>query len=202
MKEYHKIQSVFKRDGKTLIDGAWTLPEFEYLADNLWTLTEKVDGTNIRIMFKDGKITFGGRTDNADIPAALITRLNERFLPQAETMQNMFNDDVCLYGEGYGAKIQNGGNYRQDPDFVLFDVRIGDFWLQRDSIVDIAEKLSLDVVPIIGETTLKQAVEMVRGGIKSTWGDFQAEGVIAKPLVELKTRNGERIITKIKCKDF
>ena len=28
-----------------------------------------------------------------------------------------------MYGEGYGAKIQKGGgNYRQDQDFVLFDV--------------------------------------------------------------------------------
>ena len=34
MTEYHKIQSIFKRDmtskRKTLIEGEWTLPEFEY----------------------------------------------------------------------------------------------------------------------------------------------------------------------------
>ena len=51
MNEYHKIQTVFKRDiqskGKTLIEGQWTLPEFEYLASNIWAFTEKVDGTNI-----------------------------------------------------------------------------------------------------------------------------------------------------------
>ena len=53
MKEYHKIQSVFKRDianGK-IIEGKYSLPEFEYLKDNQWVFTEKVDGTNIRIIW-------------------------------------------------------------------------------------------------------------------------------------------------------
>lgn len=31
----------------------------------------------------------------------------------------VFGCDACLYGEGYGAKIQKGGgNYRADQDFV------------------------------------------------------------------------------------
>jgi hypothetical protein len=32
--------------------------------------------------------------------------------------------------------------------------------------------------------------------------DFQAEGIIARPSVELFSRGGHRIITKIKCRDF
>lgn len=53
MKEYHKIQTCFKRDEKTkrIIEGDWTLPEFEYLKDCQWVFTEKVDGTNIRVMW-------------------------------------------------------------------------------------------------------------------------------------------------------
>jgi len=31
---------------------------------------------------------------------------------------------------------------------------------------------------------------------------FQAEGIVARPKVELLSRTGERIITKIKHKDF
>lgn len=41
-----------------------------------------------------------------------------------------------------------------------------------------------------------------RKGFNSIWGDFIAEGIVARPAVELKTRNGHRIITKIKHKDF
>ena len=51
MKEYHKIQSIYKRDEKTrkFIEGQWSLPEFEYLQNNRWLWTDKVDGTNIRV---------------------------------------------------------------------------------------------------------------------------------------------------------
>ena len=207
MKEYHKIQTVFKRDPdtkfKTLLAGCYSLPEFEYLAANHWTFTEKVDGTNIRIMFDGEQVTFGGKTDRAQIPPFLLTRLNERFLPHAETFKTLFADGVCLYGEGYGARIQKGGgNYRADQDFILFDVKIGDWWLQRGDVEDVAGQLGLDVVPIIGCGTLAEMVEKAREGFHSVWGDFQAEGVVARPTTELKTRSGHRIITKIKCKDF
>lgn len=208
MTEYHKIQSLFKRDmaskRKNLIEGAWTLPEFEYLAGNRWTFTEKVDGTNIRVVADaTGAVTFGGRTDNAQIPAPLVARLNERFLPLVATLAAKFADGVVLYGEGYGAKIQKGGgNYRPDQDFVLFDVRVGPWWLQRADVEDVAQTLGLDVVPVIGEGTLNDAITLCKDGIRSTWGDFEAEGIVARPKTELATRSGHRIITKVKCRDF
>lgn len=50
MSEYHKINTLFKRDEKNLIiEGDYSCPEFAYLAENEWTWTEKVDGTNIRV---------------------------------------------------------------------------------------------------------------------------------------------------------
>ena len=208
MKEYHKIDTVFKRDPnnkfKTLLIGDYAQDAFAYLANNEWVFTEKVDGTNIRVMVgADRKITFGGKTDNASIPAVLISRLEVRFFPQADRLIEIFPEGGCLYGEGYGPKIQKGGgNYRADADFVLFDVTVGDWWLQRDAIEDVASKLALDVVPIIGRGTLSEMIARVQAGFKSTWGDFQAEGIVARPSVELKARNGSRIITKIKHKDF
>jgi ATP-dependent RNA circularization protein (DNA/RNA ligase family) len=208
MSEYHKIQTIFKRDmatkHKTLIEGDWSLPEFGYLAANEWHFTEKVDGTNIRVMFDNGKVTFGGRTDNAQIQAQLVERLNDRFRYEDNILSEIFGDGkATLYGEGYGAKIQKGGgNYRQDQDFVLFDVRVGDWWLQRKDVYVVAEKLGLDVVPYIGQGTLYDAVNKAKDGIRSMWGDFQAEGIVARPMVELRTRGGERIIAKIKCRDF
>lgn len=86
MSEYHKIQTVYLRDPatkfKTLLLGQYAEPEFAYLAKNEWSFTEKVDGTNIRVMvpMAGGPIAFGGKTDNASIPAALAGRLQERFL--------------------------------------------------------------------------------------------------------------------------
>jgi len=39
-------------------------------------------------------------------------------------------------------------------------------------------------------------------GFMSAWGEFKAEGIVARPSIELIARNGKRIITKIKHKDF
>lgn len=211
--EYHKIQSVFKRDmsnkHKTLLEGQWTLPEFEFLQHNTWTFTEKVDGTNIRIEIQPGAMGaknfhFNGRTDNAQIPAVLVKRLYERCDPLNEKLIEMFPEgNTVLYGEGYGAKIQKGGgNYRVDQDFVLFDVRVGPWWLQRADVEDVAGKLGMDVVPIIGEGTLHDAIARCRQGFHSRWGSFDAEGIVARPKTELVTRSGHRLITKIKLQDF
>lgn len=206
MKEYGKIQTVFMRNPetnhKTLLEGQWSLPEFGYLANNEWVFTEKVDGTNIRVMFDGQSVTFGGKTDNAQIPAPLVARLQERFIPQLDLFKSKFGS-VCLYGEGYGAKIQSGGgNYRQDQDFVLFDVKIDDWWLLRENVEEIADSFGLDVVPIIGKGTLAEMIEKARAGFPSNWGNFTSEGIVARPAVELKTRRGDRLITKIKHKDF
>jgi len=208
MGEYPKIPTVYARDPatsyRTMIVGEFAWPELEYLQNNIWEFTEKVDGTNIRVMFKEGVISFGGKTDNAEIPVFLMAKLNEIFLPLQPKFLELFNDaEVCLYGEGYGAKIQKGGgNYRKDQSFVLFDIRIGEWWLQRKDVVDIAMKLGLDIVPVIGEGTLHDMVAKVKTGFNSIWGDFMAEGIVARPKVELIARNGKRIITKLKHKDF
>ncbi|UOF78242.1 RNA ligase [Caudoviricetes sp.] len=214
MKEYHKIQTVFRRDMstnfKTLLEGEYSLPELKYLKDCLWVFTEKVDGTNIRVMLDGDKITFGGKTEDAQIPQFLVNRLNDLFLPiQArEKLRGVFSDakQVCLYGEGYGAKIQKGGgNYiKHGQDFCLFDVWVDGLWLKREDIEDVANKLSFGftVAPIIGTGTLDTMVEMAREGFDSLWGPFTAEGIVARPEVELITRRGERVITKIKHKDF
>lgn len=114
MSEYHKIQTVWYRDPnnkyKTLLEGVWAKPEFEYLKDNQWVYTEKVDGTNIRVEWTApiDILTFEGRTKNSQIPAFLHNKLQELF-PE-EFFKSLYPDvSMCLYGEGYGAKIQKGG---------------------------------------------------------------------------------------------
>lgn len=206
--EYHKINTMLKRNmegNKKVIIGEWVDPVTEYLKDNDWTFTEKVDGTNIRVSWDGADVLFGGKTDNAQIPNGIINRLNELFYaePAKARLHDVFPDGgVMLYGEGYGAKIQSGSKYKATQDFVLFDVRVGDLWLERQNVEDVAAKLKLDVVPVIGHGTLEDAIDLVKGGFHSTWGDFEAEGIVARPTTELQTRRGERIITKIKAVDF
>lgn len=195
---YHKINALYNRNerGKLLI-GEWCKPEFEYLKDAQWEFTEKVDGTNIRVMF-DGQLRFGGRTESAQIPAHLVNRLNDIFDP---SMGDLFPDPVTLYGEGFGAKIQKGGGQYGDVDFVLFDVKIGDWFLRREDVEDVASKLGIQCVPILGHGSLAVGERLVQN-LKSKWGDFWAEGVVARPRVQLYNRMGERVIAKIKRRDY
>lgn len=216
MKEYHKITTLFKRNPENMrfvLEGEWSSPEFEYLRNNEWVWTEKVDGTNIRVMWDGKSVTFNGKTDNAQVFMPLVQRLQELFdtTPKRQMFGGLFGCEidgepvnVCLYGEGYGAKIQKGGgNYRADGvDFVLFDVKVGEWWLQRKDVEDIAVKLGIKVVPIVGRGTLLEAVNMVKKGFNSQWGEFASEGLVCRPSTEMKTRRGDRIITKIKCRDF
>lgn len=203
--KYPKIQSIFKRDHKgNFIDNQFSLPEFEYLENNLWVWTEKIDGMNIRIYWdcQNQTVKFMGRNDNADIPKDLIVRLEELF--PVEKFRKLFPEtSMTLYGEGFGAGIQKAGSkYSAKKNFILFDIMINDFWLLYDSILDIGNTLNVLIVPKIINGTIKEAIEFVRSGFNSSFGKFHAEGLVGTPVVSLYQRNGDRIIVKIKCQDF
>lgn len=205
MKEYHKIHSVFKRDENGKFTSEFSRDEFAYLFKSAWAFSEKVDGTNIRIgldITDAPRLKIGGRTDNAQIPAYLLESIYKLITP-ASFMKLDNAATLTLYGEGYGAKIQKGGgNYRKDTSFVLFDVRVGDWWLRREDVEAVATTLGIDVVPILDVGMLSDAIEMCRRGFNSSWGNFESEGLVLRPKVDLFDRNGNRIITKVKCKDF
>ena len=215
--KYHKIMSPFKRrlDGdRSLIIGDWSTPELNYLQDLQWEFTEKIDGMNIRIHWDGSEVNFAGRSDDAVIPTQLLQKLTMTF-KDSEGLARLkstfdYPDDtieplsVTLYGEGYGAGIQKAGrNYIPDgKDFILFDVKVGNVYLKRDAVNDIAKKLNILSVPVMGHGTLADGFNMAKAGIKSAFGDFQAEGTVARPMVELFTRMHDRVIVKIKCVDF
>lgn len=210
MAEYPKIQTLFKRDEKNIIiPSMFTLDEFDYLKDCKWECTEKIDGTNIRIELTPKQLEFKGRTDRADIPKHLLERLKSIF--DKDTLSEYFFKDkepcnITIYGEGYGTKIQKGGNYIKDGvDFILFDVKVGKWWLSREACEQVAKDLGLKIVPLMGYMTIQEACDFVKKGFKSTIAenkDYDAEGLVLKTPNGLLFRNGERIITKIKTVDF
>ena len=207
LKEYHKIETLFERDEKTkkLIEGKYRNETVEYLKDNKWQFTEKIDGTNIRVYWDGHKVSFYGRTDKAQIPANLVNRLNELFGGEVNEQifeQKFGETEVTLVGEGYGEKIQKGGLYRKGQDFILFDVMIAGNWQPRESVKDIANTFNIDIVPIALEGTIQEAVDYVKTKPKSMFGTADSEGVVGRPLVELQDRTGHRVVVKIKVNDF
>ena len=208
MIEYNKIDTLYKRDmdgSKKLLEGEFRNPTVEFLKDNIWTFTEKIDGTNIRVYWDGHKVQFGGRTERAQIPSDLVNYLNSVFgTSEAEQIfEEKFGEtEVILFGEGYGPKIQNGGLYRSDVSFILFDVLISGNYQPRESVEDIAKAFGIDFVPIIFEGTIQEGVDFVKCHPDSTIGTAKMEGLVGRPKIEMRDRCGKRVIVKIKWEDF
>lgn len=209
MKEYMKINNIFKFDEKyrTIVGMTDT---YQVLKDIEWIGTEKVDGTNIRIYWDGHEIQVAGRTDKAQIPNHLMEYLSNTFLTKEMeyVFEQMFGEkETYLFGEGYGYKIQaNGDKYfidRKQVGFILFDVNINGFDLSRDNVNNIAEKLGLDVVPIVFRGTLNKAIEFVKSHPMSYLGDWshEMEGLVLQPSIQLYDYQHKLIKCKCKYRD-
>lgn len=171
-------------------------------------------------------VAYKGKTDNAQVPSHLMKHLQETYpedvvlaalgLPKYVSSEwcaeHNYEDPIfevpryTIYGEGYGVKIQKGGNYIKDSvGFIVFDVKVGDMYLLRSNMEEIAMKLGAPIVPYMGQFTIDEAIEFVKQGFKSTIAenkDYDAEGLVLKTPDGLRTRRGERIVFKIKTCDF
>jgi hypothetical protein len=221
MREYEKIETLYDRSTDFSVDTTkLRLPEFGNVKS--WHITEKVDGTNIRIeIAPDGSIHFGGRTENAQIPTALIDYLLRTFTTDRAALAFQIGTDpdkpfagATLYGEGYGPKIQSGGKYRSDMAVVLFDVLIADkWWLSPESVEDVASKFSINAVT---RTAITYVLPVDMADLRSLLGGdgnstrayidsgqrVEAEGIVARAYPMLYLRDGRRCMWKLKFRDF
>lgn len=207
--EYPKIPNIFKREegnnSNKLIEGEFSSTDLEGLAGMTWKWTEKVDGTNVRIIWDGYRVEFRGRTDRAQFPPHLLAKLEELFGgPNKEELfeQKFGNRPVILFGEGFGEKIQSGGKYGP-VNFILFDVLIEDkLWLSREAVDEIADAFGIQSVPVVGIGSLYDAVKFIKTHPKSWLKDDTMEGIVCRPIVRIFDWRGDRFIVKIKCRDF
>lgn len=219
MKTYPKIETLYDRDMKTgKVTDKIRLPEFENIIH--WLVTEKIDGTNIRILFYFGElytgVDFKGRTDRAQVPKFLMGELEKLF--PIEKLKDVFDEplddevsNICLYGEGYGPRINKGGIYRNKEDgvsFRLFDVWINGWWLKWEDVLSTAQELEIQTVPSYGIMGLRDAIKIAKGGAsivaKEDKGDegVYAEGVVARAYPMVLFRNGNPLRWKLKKRDY
>lgn len=136
---------------------------------------------------------------------ALKKAFNEIFGGAAE----MADSAIVVHGEAYGGK-QQGMSHTYGPTlkFCVFDVRVGDVWLNVPNAEDVAKRLGLEFVHYVKISTELAAidaerdadsVQAVRNGMGS---GHKREGVVLRPLVELRKNNGERLIAKHKRAEF
>ena len=212
MNRYNKISNIYKRESErpcNLIEGDYLKESYSYLKDLEWVATEKIDGTNIGVVWNGYEISYQGRTEKSQMQKNVVAVLDTMFSNDTiEIIEEIFGEsEVVFFGEAFGGNIQKPGRlYREEVSFILFDiyyVSSGNY-LPRESVEEIGARLDLEVVPIMMTGTLEEIVNFVKSGPTSLVAKehLKIEGVVATPIVPLRERDGKRIIVKIKCRDF
>ena len=209
--KYHKISGLYKRDEKGHFTGEFSKPEFEYLYHSSWEWTEKVDGTNMRIKLFNGGFDIRGKSDKSQLVPDLISNITKMMMTDEASKAWKFDltshTPMTLYGEGYGPGIQkDGGRYRADKGFILFDVLRGGRFLERQLVEEIAVDLNIPIVPHVMSGSIAVAIEYLTASpfsIVTRMGMYSRvmEGLVGIPTVPLYNQWGERVIVKLKLKD-
>jgi len=209
MKEYHKIETLFKfsQEHKKWVYGMYYNEDVEILKDNQWVFTEKIDGTNFRIHWDGHELSYAGRTDRAHFSKQQIEYIEEHLVNEnfEQVFEDKFRDKiVTVYGELYGVKIQNGGLYvdNEGLGFRVFDIEIEDVFLTFEQAKGLSIGLGYDFVPLVFVGTIDEALEYVKHNDTSTFSQAKLEGLVGKPLGDFRDRLGKRIVVKIKKRDL
>jgi Rnl2 family RNA ligase len=142
------------------------------------------------------------------------------FDPILEQMKKAFidknRDELTIFGEVYGGRMQGMSYlYGTEMKFIAFDVKIGFSWLDVPIAEQVVKEFGIEFVPYVKTSTDLVALDALRDApcmlaVRNNV-DFTklpadktsvGEGVVLRPLVELKKNNGERIIAKHKGAKF
>ena len=212
--KYAKFSSPFVKDAKFKN----TTELNQSLPNGNWILTEKIDGTNIRIIITkpDEKgnrdVLIGSRqlilNENDKGSKPFFNCLSEVNLNKIKEYFEDIDSTIVIYGEGYGAGIQRGGMYSPKKNFRVFDIRIGKAYQDFAFVEKVCIDNKLNIVPIFGNTDVISYDGCVTDLINFNTtlineGDGgKPEGLVYKFEPVLLNKYGERLIFKVKFKDF
>ncbi len=170
---------------------------------------EKIHGTSAHVGYKEGKLNFfSGGEKHVNFVA---------LFDEVELLNNFYEtncNEITVYGEAYGGKCQGmKDTYGPDLKFIAFEVKVGDCWLDVPNAESLVTSLGFEFVfykkipttlLAIDEQRDANSVQAIRNGMvgKMFGEDKPREGVVLRPLIELRKNNGERIAAKHKNDAF
>lgn len=138
-----------------------------------------------------------------------------------ETFVSIFDKDTLLakfkelgtsaivYGEAYGGSMQGmKDTYGDKLKFVAFEVQIDNLYLEVPKAEQIVRDLGLEFVyykliptdlDCMNAERDAESVQAIRNGCGP---GKQREGIVLRPVIEVRKNNGDRIIAKHKCDTF
>ena len=118
---------------------------------------------------------------------------------------------VVVYGELFGGNIQSGMCYKEDQDFIAFDLHLDGVPVRKSSMILDLKVYAIPTTPIIGiYPTLKEALDvqesftslLIRDDFDGAEEHKEAEGLVIEPVNPRWYPNGSRIYFKKKTKRF
>lgn len=113
--------------------------------------------------------------------------------------------DVVIFGEHYGGKCQGMSHtYGKQSKFIGFDVKVGDYWLNVPNAEDVCKQFNIEFVHYdkievnLENLTAERdadSIQAVRNGMGT---GHKREGIVLRPLIEMRLNNGDRVICKYK----
>ena len=184
---YSEIESLHRRMGLLQCDEV--------------VITEKIDGTNMRIGLINNQFKIGGRNMEFDLanPQGDLGFVAWCKDNNTESRLRSLNiGHIIVYGEFCGEKI-NVPIYGKGRDFLVFDIKINGKYIDWDNATELAAKMNLKTVPIIyrGKPSLEIFNQLRRsvsgyGKIK-TGKEYSHEGIVIKPTKATYIREGYQI---------
>lgn len=174
---------------------------------------EKIHGTSSHLSYNPEKkddVGFFSGGSNYDLFCSLFNKddLLTKFKEMA--LEHGHDSKITIYGEAYGGKLQGmSATYGKELRFIAFEVLVGEHtWLDVPTAEKIVNRLGLEFVPYEIVTTDIESLNAVRDkdsevAVRRGMGTgHKREGVVLRPLMEVRKNNGDRIMAKHKRDDF
>lgn len=210
MHNYHKIVSPWKRTdpkSKTVNTEVFSDEYIELLKDIQWIGTEKIDGENLNFYYDGNHVSYCGHTERSEFTGGKKAWLDALITPEFESIfEQVFGEkEAMIHGELLGPKIQSNFYDLSDFKFFVFDIcnkTDNVFW--RQEVVDLyAKEFGFERAPVVINGTLNEIAELVKTAPASKVNPkIEMEGIVIRPVRELKNAKNERIIYKVKLADL
>ena len=167
--------------------------------------SEKIDGTSVGIVWDGERISFVGHTDKSEFCPRYLEYLKANFGTSEfeSVIEEIFSDKPAkIFGEGI-SKDYNVDYGFPEGNFIMYDV-MGEngTYYNRDAVKEIAKKLGL-IYPHEEMMTIREAIDFVKNRPQSFLNSKEKlEGLVLRSPIELYTNSLDRVICKVKVKDF
>lgn len=207
---YQKITSPWKRTdpkSKTVDTNVFSDEYIEMLKDIKWIGTEKIDGENLNFYYDGNHVSYFGHTDKSNFSAEKKDWLDSLITSEFESMfEQIFGEkEAFVHGELLGEKIQGNLYNVSDFKFYVFDIysKTDNVFWKQEAVDVFAKELGFERSPTVATGTLEEIAEIVKSAPASKiYPKIEMEGIVIRPIKELKNAKNERIIYKVKLSDL